>query len=197
MSLPHPLEPATIRAQMQRMLDSGLFRRRPRVSAFFRHIVEETLAGRQSHVKEYSIAVTVFERPDNFDPRLDSIVRVEARRLRATIAQYYATDGVNDAVRIEVRTGNYVPTFRLRQPGDGVTAVGGSMLVGVVTGSSADVAAQAAVASQGTLTVLRLPFTSSSVGLLQQPDAQVFFVQPASADDIARMLASAQTGETG
>jgi len=69
------------------------------------------MAGRQHRLKEYLIGMEVFNRLEAFDPRVDSIVRVEARRLRAKLEEYYLTEGREDELRIELRKGSYVPLF--------------------------------------------------------------------------------------
>ncbi|HWG58820.1 MAG TPA: tetratricopeptide repeat protein, partial [Candidatus Acidoferrales bacterium] len=76
---------------------------------FLEFVVEESLAGRQHRLKEYVIGIEVFGRVDSFDPRVDSIVRVEARRLRGKLQEYYAAEGINDRIRIKLRKGSYVP----------------------------------------------------------------------------------------
>jgi serine/threonine-protein kinase len=79
--------------------------------------VEECLAGRQHRLKEYLIGMEVFNRLEAFDPRVDSIVRVEARRLRAKLEEYYITEGREDELRIELRKGSYVPLFEYWRSG--------------------------------------------------------------------------------
>ena len=74
-------------------------------------MVEETLAGRAERIKAYNIATTVFGRDHHFDPQLNSIVRIEAGRLRRSLERYYLTSGRDDPVRIDVPQGIYVPTF--------------------------------------------------------------------------------------
>ena len=70
--------------------------------AFLRYIVEETLAGRADKIIGYTIGVDVFGRPESFDPSVDTIVRVEAGRLRRSLDQYYREAGANDPVEIVV-----------------------------------------------------------------------------------------------
>jgi len=77
-----------------------------------RHIVEHTLAGATDELKEYSLGVGVFDRGEAFDPRTDTIVRVQARRLRTRLQDYYTALGQADTVRIEVPTGGYAAIFR-------------------------------------------------------------------------------------
>jgi adenylate cyclase len=68
--------------------------------------------GRESELKESLIAIEVFGRKPDYDPKLDSIVRTEAGRLRARLAGYYAGEGSGDPVIIELPKGGYIPVFR-------------------------------------------------------------------------------------
>jgi TolB-like protein len=99
------------RRQLDRVLQSPGFVRNERLSHFLRFIVERRLEGRESELKESVIAIEVFGRKPDYDPKLDSIVRTEATRLRARLAEYYAGSG-GDAVVIDVPKGAYVPVFR-------------------------------------------------------------------------------------
>jgi len=87
-----------------------------------RFVVESVLQGKSDRIKAYTIGVDVLRRDAKFDPQLDPIVRVEATRLRRTIDRYYAGLGANDAIRIELTRGSYVPTFSRRPALPGVTA---------------------------------------------------------------------------
>jgi len=73
--------------------------------------VEEVLAGHANLLKEYVIATEALDRDASFDPRLDPIVRTEARKLRARLDKYYLTEGAGDPLRVEFRKGTYVPSF--------------------------------------------------------------------------------------
>ena len=77
-----------VRDQLDRILASEAFANADRLSRFLRYIVERTLAGEGDRLKEYAVGVGVFERNEQYDPRVDSIVRVEAGRLRAKIDEY-------------------------------------------------------------------------------------------------------------
>jgi tetratricopeptide (TPR) repeat protein len=112
------LSPEAVRAQLERILNSKAFARSPRISRFLTFVVGETLEGQESKLKEYLLGVEVFGRQDSFDPRIDSIVRVEARRLRYKLEKYYETEGRNDTLHIQFRKGCYVPSFAERRPGD-------------------------------------------------------------------------------
>jgi TolB-like protein len=81
-----------------------------RHSNFLRYIVETTLAGKGDEVKEYVIAAEVYGK-SSYDPSADSIVRVEAARLRSKMLEYYATNGRDDPVRIDLPRGTYTPVF--------------------------------------------------------------------------------------
>ncbi|MBV9505127.1 MAG: tetratricopeptide repeat protein [Acidobacteriia bacterium] len=81
---------------------------------FLRLAVERTLDGRSGELKEYLFGIEVFDRKASFDPRVDPIVRVEARRLRSKLQTYYDGDGQNDSIVFEFARGTYVPTIRAR-----------------------------------------------------------------------------------
>jgi len=103
-----------IRAQLDKILRSRAFIQSHRIRRFLQFIVEESLLGQPHRLKEYLIGLEVFDRRDAFDPRVDSIVRVEARRLRHKLDEYYRTEGREDLIRITLRKGSYVPIFEPR-----------------------------------------------------------------------------------
>lgn len=102
---------AGIEAGLARILASRPFAAAPRQQALLRHIVNETLEDRGDRLKEYAIAVDVFGRASSFDPRTDSIVRVQASRLRSQLTDYYKHEGADDPIRIEVPSGGYQAAF--------------------------------------------------------------------------------------
>jgi hypothetical protein len=95
-----------------RVVASEGFANSRRLRRFLTYVAEKSLAGRPDELKEYSIALAVFDRPPTFDSRTDTIVRVEARRLRQQLAAYYQGAGQNDPVVIEIPRGGYGPVFR-------------------------------------------------------------------------------------
>jgi len=103
-----------IHLQVDRILRSGAFTRSRRLGRFLRFTVEQMLAGHQSELKEYLVGVEVFGKTESFDPRIDSIVRVEARRLRTKLDLYYQTEGAQDAIVIQFPKGSYVPLIQER-----------------------------------------------------------------------------------
>lgn len=103
-----------IRTQLERILASAQFAGSARMGRFLRYVVERSLAGEADRLKEYVVGIEVFDRGGGYDPRVDSIVRVEAGRLRAKLDEYYYTTGAGDAVRIGLRKGGYAPFFEQR-----------------------------------------------------------------------------------
>lgn len=103
-----------VKQQLERILGSAGFTRNKRMSRFLRLVVQRTLEGRDSELKESVIAVEVFGRKADYDPKLDSVVRTEAGRLRARLTEYYNGEGTSDSVLIELPKGGYVPVFRER-----------------------------------------------------------------------------------
>jgi serine/threonine-protein kinase len=108
------LSRAAVASQLDKILSSATFIRSKRLGRFLRFTVEQCLDGRQNSLKEYLVGVEVFNKMESFDPRIDSIVRVEARRLRSKLERYYQTEGKDDQVIIQFRKGSYVPLLLTR-----------------------------------------------------------------------------------
>lgn len=106
---------AACRAELARVIESSLFRTSPRLTAFLRFVVERTLAGEAAQLKGYTIATEALGRDAGFDPQIDPIVRVEAGRLRRRLEFFYASEGADDPVVIELPRGHYVPCFRMNE----------------------------------------------------------------------------------
>lgn len=111
------LAEAEIRAELDRILRSRAFIHSRRIRRFLQFVVEECLLEKHHRLKEYLIGLEVFNRQEAFDPRVDSIVRVEARRLRSKLDEYYASEGQESIIRIQLRKGSYVPVFERRGTG--------------------------------------------------------------------------------
>src|SRR5262245_42609368 len=111
-SLPEDL----VREHVSHILRSSGFAKSERLKRFLAHAVERTLSGRTDSLKEYSIALEVFDRKPDYNPKVDAVVRVEARRLRSRLEDYYANDGVNEPVRIQIPSGAYVPVIERHEP---------------------------------------------------------------------------------
>src|ERR1700722_1765557 len=98
-------------AQLERILDSPVFANAARSKQFLEYCVNCSLGGERSQLKETTIAVEVFLREASYDPKVDPIVRVHARRVREKLQQYYRTVGRGDPISIELPKGSYVPLF--------------------------------------------------------------------------------------
>jgi hypothetical protein len=102
-------------AQLGKLVSSRPLRESQQLQSFLDFVVRETLDGRSDTLKEYLLGCKVFHRRPDYDPRHDGIVRVQANALRKRLERYYAEEGVQDSVLIEVPRGAYVPLFRFRK----------------------------------------------------------------------------------
>lgn len=106
--------PAAILAQLEKVLSSPPFDAADRSSKVLRFLVQQTVAGNGDQLKEYTIGVEALGRPESFDPRIDSIARVEVSRLRTRLEHYYAAAGKEDTIVFLLPRGGYVPRFEPR-----------------------------------------------------------------------------------
>src|SRR5262245_1013648 len=102
-----------VRRELDRILSSHGFVQSKRLAEFLRFVVERHLDGQDDELKETVIAVEVFGRKADHDPKQDSIVRTEAGRLRSKLIEYYADEGRDGSVVIELPKGRYIPVFRV------------------------------------------------------------------------------------
>jgi hypothetical protein len=109
---PSAISPDQVQDAVVSIKRSVAFANSPRLQRFLTYVVKETLEGRRAQLKEYSIALAVFERDPSFNPQTDTIVRVEARRLRQQLANYYVDAGRSDPLRITIPKGGYAPEFQ-------------------------------------------------------------------------------------
>jgi Tol biopolymer transport system component len=108
-----------VRAQLQKILASRTFAHSDRLRRFLHYSVEQTIARRPENLREYVIGLEVFDRGHDYNPANDPIVRVEARRLRTKLNDYYEAEGKHDPVIIDVPKGSYIPSFQPRQRAGG------------------------------------------------------------------------------
>src|SRR5215831_6966596 len=119
MNAPNPMDSLSadrILACLDNVLAGEEFANSIQLSRFLRHVVENTVHGTETSLKESAIGMAVFNRRASYDPKLDPIVRVEARRLRVRLDHYYLRTGNEDPVRISLPKGGYVPVFEIVQP---------------------------------------------------------------------------------
>lgn len=108
------LSPSNISDQVNRVLASNTFQNCATLQAFLRYITARALESDDASLSEQSIAIGVFGKDESFDSATDTIVRTQAYRLRQKLKEYYAGQGVNDPILIEVPRGHYRPIFNLR-----------------------------------------------------------------------------------
>lgn len=101
--------------EIEKLTNSHSLRGSESLCKLLRYLAEHSLADPSSTVKEYQIATEVFGRSVHFDPQADSTVRVQAGRLRAKLAEYYATEGMDDSIVVELPKGSYSLTFSERR----------------------------------------------------------------------------------
>lgn len=155
---------STVQAQLERILASGEFRKSMRMCRFLRLVTQEALHGKPDCLKEYRIGTEVFDKDESFDPRIDPIVRNEARRLRRKIEMYYLTEGKSDPVVIELPKGGYIPVFAFRVMPRELVASGMSLRWRVLA-----VAAAATVIVTGSWLVVRRQLSSDATHAASRP----------------------------
>jgi hypothetical protein len=104
-----------IQSEVDRILHSRAMSGCNRLVQLLTYVVNSTLQGESTHLKETTIGVAVFGRSPDYDPKVDTNVRSQAWRLRAKLKRYYATEGIDDPVVIDIPVGHYVPVFHVRE----------------------------------------------------------------------------------
>ncbi len=100
-----------IREELERLLGGRELRNSQQLRKLLRFLVEETLLGRAEAIKEYHLGLEVFQRGTDFDPRLDSIVRVQASILRKKMEAHYAASAADSGIRIVIPRGSNIPQW--------------------------------------------------------------------------------------
>jgi Tol biopolymer transport system component len=106
------LSDSAVRAQLDSILASAVFSRSPHLRRFLSFIVEQTLAGHGPRLKEAVLAHELYGKGTDFDAGNDPVVRVDARRLRDKLREFY--EGRSDPIVISLPKGSYVPVFEAR-----------------------------------------------------------------------------------
>jgi adenylate cyclase len=110
------IPPELVREHLDALLRSPEFADSPRLSRFLKYVVEQTIEGHAADLKEYRVGVDVFDRPADYDPKTDPVVRVEARQVRFKLVAYYAARGHRDEVVISIPKGGYGARFERSAP---------------------------------------------------------------------------------
>ena len=139
--------------QLEKVLRSRTLQNSESLKAFLRFVVEKTIEDDEVQLKEYVIATEVFGRHSDYDSRIDSVVRVQAGRLRTKLQEYYATEGKSDRIVIDLPKGHYHPVFTYAcPPATDVAAAAPTTAVAAVptNGQTLHVAAAASSAPNAT-----------------------------------------------
>ena len=114
-SMAEPVTPEAVQNEVAKILASEKFGRSKKLRRLLQFTVDQTLQGNADTLKEYVIGTEVLKKPDSYDPRRDSLVRVMASRLRVKLKEYYNNGGSEDPLVIELPKGKYVPRFQTRE----------------------------------------------------------------------------------
>jgi TolB-like protein/Tfp pilus assembly protein PilF len=125
-------------AALSKIKQSNTLGRSDRLCHFLDFVVHQTLDGHAEDLKEYAIGVEVFAKGADFDPRMDSAVRVDARRLRAKLDEYYVAEGSLDPIVITMPKGAYVPVFQTRAEYEATLSAPARALAATATGGVTD-----------------------------------------------------------
>ena len=159
------------KAELEAVIASGIFAKAPSLALLLDYVCTKYFEGQANQIKEYNIAVEALGRPPSFDPRQDSIVRVEAFRLRKRLKQYYENQGADRHLRIVIPSGQYVPQFleNGRSAGDG-----GAPDAGPDSDDAEELALQAAPPANGELAIaLAQPIATPSTIVRPRPPSGV------------------------
>lgn len=99
------------RAELEALLASGIFAKAPSLAQFVAYVCDKYFNGESNGIKEYNIAVEALGRPPDFNQVKDSIVRVEAHRIRKRLKQFYENEGATHPIQIVIPIGQYAPEF--------------------------------------------------------------------------------------
>lgn len=108
--------PELIQQQVDAIIRSVLFRNAPALQRLLQFVTSKTITGQQEHLKEYTIGVEAFDRGADYDPKIDTVVRVEMHRLRQKLKEYYEAEGSEDPIVIKIPKGHYYASFKPRSP---------------------------------------------------------------------------------
>jgi len=103
------------RAQVERILQSKVFRTSEVLRHLFGYLTEKSLDGTADSLKEYTIGLDALGKPASFDPRQESVVRMHTARLRQKLAEYYRTEGADDPIIVDMPKGGFRITFEPRR----------------------------------------------------------------------------------
>jgi len=109
------LELEANQAQVQRIIQSKAFRTSEVHRNLLQYLAGKSLSGTADSLKEYTVGLDVFAKPESYDPRQESVVRMHVGRLRQKLAEYYRSEGVDDPILVDVPKGGFKVTFETRE----------------------------------------------------------------------------------
>jgi hypothetical protein len=147
------LELEAYQTQVQRIVQSKVFRTSEVHRNLLQYLAEKSLSGTADALKEYTVGLDVFAKPESYDPRQESVVRMHMGRLRHKLAEYYRSEGVDDVVFVDVPKGGFKVTFETREirpepvaaAADEAPRRGGPRRVEIILGALLALAAASAV----------------------------------------------------
>lgn len=174
------------REELEAVLASGHLDRNTNLGKLLHYLCEKHFTGADEEIKEYNIALDVFDRSQDFDRRRDSIVRVEASRLRKRLDEFYANGGRSHRLRITIPPGQYAPKFVSNETPE-LTAAANHDLANVSWIRS--IIAVALVLCAGSLIVWRFPRGSAASASAEPNVSQIASPAPVGVGEEVRILA--------
>ncbi|MCC7175369.1 MAG: hypothetical protein IT159_09245 [Bryobacterales bacterium] len=101
-------------AQVERILQSEAFRNAETLRRLLRFLADQSLSGKADQLKEYTVGIDALGKPATYDPRQDSVVRIQVGRLRQKLAEYYREEGREDPVVLDLPKGRFKLAWRLK-----------------------------------------------------------------------------------
>lgn len=147
------LELEANQTQVQRIIQSKAFRTSEVHRNLLLYLAEKSLSGTADSLKEYTVGLDVFAKPESYDPRQESVVRMHVGRLRQKLAEYYRSEGVDDPIFVDVPKGGFRVTFETRESrpeptepaGAEIPARGGRRRIDIILGALLAIAAVCAL----------------------------------------------------
>ncbi len=182
-------------AQLDRILHGRTLHGSENLRAFLRFVVDKSIENQESQFKEYVIATEVFGRGSDFDPRVDSVVRVQAGRLRTKLHEYYETEGKDDGIVIDLPKGQYTPVFSYA-PKKEERDANGSMLEAATAPAPGDVAQAPRVSEPPLAPSRRWQMATIAFALLAVLLGAFAFFYRARAVELSETIARGTMGES-
>jgi hypothetical protein len=172
---------ASARNQAERIIQSRVFRTSDVLRRLFLYLAEKSLVGEADALKEYSIGIDALGKPESFDPRQESVVRMHTARLRQKLAEYYRTDGASDPVIIDIPKGGFRVTFETRSEPQPVPAVAIELPVALPQPRATAFAWTWQTVAATTAVVLLIVAAAGFAGSRLRPEQQTATSAPAAA----------------